>query len=172
MSLSVSAAMERSYDPLRIWVGSLLPGLSRTMFAEALRHHGVVCGDMTIFHRNGGVDTAAVIELRSEHEAVHALSVLDGLIEPRMGNPWRPIKARFAYQRGTAGATGNMNLASKSAGQPIITLPKAIPPKAPDPLQHHSAWAPAVQIPPPIGSPSASATDPRPARKRAHAKDD
>jgi len=164
--------MERSYDPLRIWVGSLLPGLSRTMFAEALRRHGVVCGDMTIFHRNGGVDTAAVIELRSEHEAVHALSVLDGLIDPRMGNPWRPIKARFAYQRGTAGATGNMNLASKSAGQPIIKLPKAIPPKAPEPLQHHSAWAPAVQIPPPIGSPSASATDPRPARKRAHAKDD
>ena len=127
----VSAAMERGYDPLRIWIGSLAPGLSRTVLAETLRLHGVVCGDMTIFHRNGGVDTAAVIELRSEHEAVHALGVLEGLIDPRIGNPWRPLKATFAYERALARAASNvMELHPKSAGRPLITLPNAMPTKA------------------------------------------
>ena len=164
----VSAAMERGYDPLRIWFGSWAPGLSRTALAETLRLHGVVCGDMTIFHGNGGVDTAAVIELRSEHEAMHALGVLEGLIDPRIGNPWRPLKAKFAYERAPARAASNvMELHPKTAGRPIITLPNAVPTKAVPTKAVPSKAAPLLLRTMAMAPRSAASEDPRPSRKRA-----
>ena len=89
----------RPLDPSRVWLGNLSHGIAKGRLGTALYQLGVYPDEITLFHQNNGVNSAAVLRFDAATDASDAVGRLNGINHEGLqgrGTP-QPVKGTTCF---------------------------------------------------------------------------